>query len=205
MRAGSPNELAKLLYTELSRGTALSDAVAALPNVPQVLPAAIRAGERTSNLVNALDDYLRFDDLVSHLKSKIINSAIYPSIVAGLGFVISVFLLLVVLPSFSRMYLSIRGNVSPSAALMMSLSRFSAEYKFEITLTAFFASGRLGVCPLERRAPGLDSPTCFEKPHAGRPDSGLPSGHDVSSIGAAAARRVSHDPVSFHRCSSGHL
>jgi len=137
MQAGQPNALAKLLHEKLCEGLALSDAVHALPDVPLVLPAAIRAGERTSNLVQALDEYLRFDDLVTHLRSKVISACIYPAIVSGLGLAISVFLLLVVLPSFSRMYLSIRGPVSGVAALMMGLSQFSVDYRTEILLTFF--------------------------------------------------------------------
>jgi general secretion pathway protein F len=139
VRANYSNALAKLLFDRLSSGMALSDAVQSLPDVPPVLPAAIRAGERTSNLIQAIDEYLRFDDLVQRLKSKAISSSIYPGIVAGLGFSISVFLLVFVLPSFSRMYLNIRGSVSGAAALMMGLSRFASTYQPEILITVGIA------------------------------------------------------------------
>jgi general secretion pathway protein F len=120
---GRENKLASQLLERLQRGMALSSAMAELPGVPPVLIAAVRAGERTSNLVEALDDYLRFDSLVAQLKKKIISAAIYPGLVTLVGASISLFLLLVVMPNFATMYENLRSNTDGSIALTIQVSR----------------------------------------------------------------------------------
>src|SRR5688572_27847666 len=61
---GRASGLAAALLQRLQQGQALSVALAGMPQTPPVLVAAVRAGERTSNLAEALDVYLRFDNLV---------------------------------------------------------------------------------------------------------------------------------------------
>jgi general secretion pathway protein F len=108
--AGRQDCLAAELLQRLQRGTSLSNALEQLPAAPPVLVAAVRAGERTSDLAHALSDYLKFDTLVEQLRRKVISAAIYPALVTTLGVGISLFLLLVVMPNFARMYTNLRGG-----------------------------------------------------------------------------------------------
>lgn len=118
-RLASP---AALLMRHLEQGTPLSRAMALLPGAPGVLVAAVRAGERTSDLVQALQAYLHFDDLVERLRKRVISAAIYPAMVTALGLGISLFLLLVVMPSFSRMYAGLQGPGAGSGNLVVDAS-----------------------------------------------------------------------------------
>ena len=77
--AGQADSLAAQLLGELEQGTALSKALQRLPDAPAVLVAAVRAGERTSDLAQALTDYLQFDTLVEQLRRKVVSAAIYPA------------------------------------------------------------------------------------------------------------------------------
>jgi general secretion pathway protein F len=119
--------------------------------------AAVRAGERTSNLAEALDDYLRFDLLVLNLRKKIISAAIYPALVSTVGLVISVFLLLVVMPNFASMYETVRtggaagSGVSGGAAITVELTHFIGKNRsvvigvllaFAAMLTVWVSSGQ---------------------------------------------------------------
>jgi general secretion pathway protein F len=122
------------LRARLEQGQALSSALEGLDGTPPVLVAAVRAGERTSNLGEALDDYLRFDGLVVQLKRKVISASIYPALVTTLGIAISLFLLMIVMPNFSRMYDNLRGNARGSTALMINASQFLSTHRME----AFF-------------------------------------------------------------------
>ncbi|MBN9409206.1 MAG: type II secretion system F family protein [Burkholderiales bacterium] len=126
---GRHSGLASALRGRLEQGQALSVAMAGLPGAPPVLVAAIRSGERTSNLREALDDYLRFNVLVEQLRAKVISSAIYPAIVMTLGIAISLFLLIVVLPNFSRMYQNLRGVASGGTAAMIALSQWVSDHR----------------------------------------------------------------------------
>lgn len=119
--------IAAALLTRLEQGQALSTALGGFPSTPPVLVAAVRAGERTSNLAESLDDYLRFDSLVEQLRRKVISASIYPALVMGLGVGISLFLLMVVMPNFSRMYQSLRGTASGATAAMIGISEFVSQ------------------------------------------------------------------------------
>lgn len=125
-RAGS---LSAQLLAQLQLGRSLSEALAQLPGTPSVLIAAVRAGERTSNLVQALDDYLRFDGVVAHLRKKVISAAIYPALVSAVGLVISVFLLLVVMPNFASMYDNLRGSGASHASLTITLTHWLGQHR----------------------------------------------------------------------------
>lgn len=92
------------LVQRLQEGQALSTAMKSTGAFPAVLVAGVKASERTSTLVAALDDYLRYHELLDNLKKKVISAAIYPSIVLSLGVLIVLFLLTFVIPRFSQMF-----------------------------------------------------------------------------------------------------
>lgn len=117
------------LRKRMGEGQALSTALGALPDVPAVLVAAVKAGERTSNLVEALDDYLRFETMVQQLQRKVKSAAIYPALVTVLGVGIALFLLLVVMPNFARMYQSLRAQASGANRFVIELSLLLSQYR----------------------------------------------------------------------------
>ncbi len=127
--------LPQALLNQLQQGKALSTSLAGLPNSPPVLVAAVKAGERTSNLSEALNDYLRFDTLVEQLRRKVISASIYPALVSSLGFAISAFLLVVVMPNFARMYQNLRSGTSGATTIIITISSFVNKYQFEVVLS----------------------------------------------------------------------
>lgn len=110
------------LVEQLRQGLALSDAMRQVPSFPAVLIAGVKAGERTSSLVDALDDYLRYHQMLEQLRKKVVSAAIYPALVTGLGGAITVFLLMYVMPRFAGMYADLAGAVSPATRVMMAVS-----------------------------------------------------------------------------------
>ncbi len=137
---GASDDLSAGLLTGLQKGQSLSTAMAALPDAPVVLLAAVRAGERTSNLVEALDDYLKYDTLVAQLRGKLISAAIYPGMVTSLGGAISLFLLMVVMPNFAQMYDNLRGPVTGATTLVIGVSKFMSQHRAEALLVLFGAT-----------------------------------------------------------------
>ncbi|MFC7205936.1 type II secretion system F family protein [Comamonas endophytica] len=134
--AGQAGSLAAQLLAQLHQGMALSQALQQLPEAPAVLVAAVRAGERTSDLAQALSDYLQFDALVEQLRRKVVSAAIYPALVTALGMGISLFLLLVVMPNFARMYTHLRGgDASVSVSAMIGLAQWVSRHQ-AVTLIA---------------------------------------------------------------------
>lgn len=116
------------LVMHLRQGSALSAAMQAVGTFPPVLVAGVRASERTSSLVEALDDYLRYHEMLDRLRKQIVSAAIYPAVVVSLGVLITVFLLLFVMPRFSRMYSDLRGGLSPTTQALATVSRVLNEH-----------------------------------------------------------------------------
>lgn len=117
-----PNSLYSPLLGYLRIGKSLSAALAELPGVPPLLVASVRASERTSNLVSALDSYLRYSELVARLRSRVVSAALYPSIVIALGGVITVFLLSVVVPRFAALYAQMGPAAGGATRLLLNVS-----------------------------------------------------------------------------------
>ncbi len=110
------------LVTQLRQGQALSAAMQAVGGFPGVLVAGVKASERTSSLVEALDDYLRYHEMLERLRKQVVSAAIYPAVVVTLGGAITLFLLLFVIPRFSRMYADLHGAVSWTTRLLIGVS-----------------------------------------------------------------------------------
>ncbi len=142
---GRADNLSAELLVRLQQGQSLSGALAALPDTPVVLIAAVRAGERTSNLVEALDDYLRYDTLIAQLRRKLVSAAIYPSLVTALGIAISIFLLMVVMPNFARMYDNLRGPATGRTAVMIAISQFMSQNRAEVLIALLLFTAALVV------------------------------------------------------------
>ncbi len=111
------------LLHSLRRGHALSRAMQGSGRFPPVLVASVTASERTSKLVESLDDYLRYHDLLEKLRRQVVSAAIYPALVVALGVAISIFLLVFVIPRFSRIYTDMPGQMSGMTELVLWFSR----------------------------------------------------------------------------------
>lgn len=121
-------EVHAALVGYLRQGRALSAAMQAVGVFPGVLIAGVKASERTSALDQALEDYLRYDEMLARLRKQVVSAAIYPALVVGLGCIISLFLLLFVIPRFARMYSDLHGPVSLTTRMLVAASRLLAEH-----------------------------------------------------------------------------
>ena len=110
------------LSAALRQGQSLSAALAGTGVFPGMLLAAIKASERSGALVEALDDYLRYDDMIESLRRKLVSAAIYPALVLALGLVILLILLTFVVPRFALIASDLRGPASGVTGLVMAAS-----------------------------------------------------------------------------------
>ena len=127
-------EVHAVLVAQLRQGKTLSAAMQTTGRFPAVLVASVKAGERTSAIVAALDDYLRYHELLDGMRKKLVSAAIYPALVLGLGSAIVLFLLLYVIPRFSRMYADLHGPISLATRVLVALSGAMAEHGQAIVL-----------------------------------------------------------------------
>jgi general secretion pathway protein F len=146
---GNRIEQHEQLLAALRQGQSLSSSMQAQSAFPAVLIASVKAGERTSALVEALDDYLRYDDLIQGLRRKVVSAAIYPALVAGLGAAVALFLLIYVVPRFAKMYADYEGSVSAATRALLWLSELLSG---QAPLTAVIAGVALAAAVLAYRA-----------------------------------------------------
>lgn len=119
---GQRGQVHEDLLKYLRQGQALSKAMQTSSVFPEVLVASVMASERTSTLVSALDDYLVHDEMIQRMKRQAVSAAIYPGVVLTLGVAISLFLLLYVVPRFSRMYEDVQGAASLPTRILLAIS-----------------------------------------------------------------------------------
>jgi general secretion pathway protein F len=133
------------LAQALGQGLPLSAAMEKLQIFPPVLVAGVKASERTSGLLNALDDYVRYHELLEGLRRKVVSAAIYPSLVVGLGGAVTVFLLLFVIPRFSKMYGDVKSTMSWPTAMLVHVSRALNSHGVAVTAISCAAVAALAL------------------------------------------------------------
>jgi general secretion pathway protein F len=107
------------LIERLRAGARLSDALSANARFPALLVALVRASELTSDLPQALTRFLEHEHRVAELRHRITSVGIYPLLLIGVGTGVLLFLLLVVMPRFARVFEGMSGELTWSARAMV--------------------------------------------------------------------------------------
>ena len=117
------------LFNAVSEGKTLSQAFMLQANVfPSLFTATISAAETTGDLAEALLGYSQYLENVDLLKKRIVSASIYPAIVVSFGLAVLLFLIVYVIPKFSKIYETQINNVSTSTQLLLDLGKFSQQY-----------------------------------------------------------------------------
>jgi general secretion pathway protein F len=132
------------LLKSLREGQLLSRAMAGAGVFPEVLVASVMASERTSTLPAALEDYLLYDGMLRRLRQQLASAAIYPGVVVSMGGAICLFLLLFVVPRFSRMYADLRGPVSGATRVVLWVSE-TVQHRWPLLVAGVAGLAMLGL------------------------------------------------------------
>jgi type IV pilus assembly protein PilC len=110
---GNLVEVLRQVREDVKGGAALSDAFSRFPKAfPTLYIASIRAGERTGDLPQTIRRYIAFLKRVEGLRKKVIAALVYPSILVTVAVLAVGFLLIYVVPTFSKIYLD-SGSALP--------------------------------------------------------------------------------------------
>lgn len=132
----------RALMLRLQEGRSLSDAMSTSGGgLPSILIAAVRANETSGQVNQALRDYLKYDGMVRGLQRKIVSAALYPSLVVGFGFLVSLFLLGYVVPRFAGLYGDQLNSVSVPTLVLLRLAAFIRDYEVASLLIALLLLG----------------------------------------------------------------
>lgn len=115
----------------LHQGMPLSQAMLSCgENVfPPLLVATVAASERNGTLIQALNSYIRYDEQISSLKSKIYNASMYPLLLVGMAVTVSLFLLMYLVPRFGAIYEGVDMDLPLASKLMLELGVWLGEYR----------------------------------------------------------------------------
>lgn len=117
------------LLDAVNEGKTLSQAMMLQVNAfPSLFAATIGAAETTGDLPEALLRYSQYLENVDLLKKRIISASIYPAIVVSFGLLVLAFLIVFVIPKFSKIYETQINNISTSTQFLLKLGTFSQQY-----------------------------------------------------------------------------
>jgi general secretion pathway protein F len=137
--------LHRQLHERLVSGMRFSDALDQVSErFPPILVAAVRAGERTSRVADALEEFARYDEAVDSLRRRAINASVYPAMVVGFGFVVALFLIGYVVPRFARIYETTTVTASTATRVLLHLGAMIDAHRLLVGL-ALLALAALAV------------------------------------------------------------
>ncbi len=104
-------------------GASLSDASAEHPEVfPPLYVASLRVGEKSGDLPDALARYTHNLKRMITLQKKVSSALFYPAILLGLTTAVVIFLITVVVPTFSQMYQDFDAQLPYPTQLLLALT-----------------------------------------------------------------------------------
>jgi general secretion pathway protein F len=113
----------------LREGNALSSALAQFPRAfPPLYVATVRASEKTGDVGPALARYVAYQNQIEALRKRLVNASIYPLLLLGVGGLVCLFLLLYVVPRFSRVYEDRGVDLPFFSRLLLTWGQFAREH-----------------------------------------------------------------------------
>lgn len=88
-------------------------------NFPLLYVATVRASEKTGALPETLARYVAYQSQMDAVKRQVVSASIYPLLLAGVGTLVTLFLLVYVVPRFSHIYADIGGDLPLMSRLLM--------------------------------------------------------------------------------------
>jgi general secretion pathway protein F len=109
------------LLARLREGQSFSMALQSFPDAfSDLYVATVRASERTGDLAEALQRFVAYQTQLDSVKKHLVSASIYPTILIGVGGLVTLFLLGYVVPRFSHIYEDIGGNLPTLTRLLMA-------------------------------------------------------------------------------------
>jgi general secretion pathway protein F len=108
------------MIATLYEGHTFSHALQHSPaNFPPLYVATVRACEKTGGLPEALGRYVAYQTQMDAVRRQVVSASIYPILLAGVGVLVTLFLMVYVVPRFSAIYAEIGGELPLMSRLLM--------------------------------------------------------------------------------------
>ena len=124
--------------------------------------ATVRAAERTSDLAPALSRYVAYENQLDAVRKRLVNAAIYPLLLVGVGGLVSLFLMLYVVPRFSRIYEERAAELPLFSKILLAWGQLIEGHGVLVLVVLAGAGPRRRPDAAHRVGPGAD----FQRPVA---------------------------------------
>jgi len=143
--AGELSDILKEIRNDVASGESLSEAFGKFAHVfSNLYVASLQAGEKSANLPLALSRHIDYLKRVAEIKQKVITASVYPLILTGASIFALLFLLLYVVPSFTKTYFE-AGTQLPAItlALVSFANGIRSNIVFLLAMALAFVAGFL--------------------------------------------------------------
>lgn len=125
------------LLNRLYEGVTFSQALEEYPLAfPPLYIATIRASERTGDLPEALTRFISYQTQMDFVRKKLVGASIYPVLLLVVGFLVSIFLMVFVVPKFSAIYDDMGSDLPWLSLLLIKWGQFVHDRGFELAIMA---------------------------------------------------------------------
>lgn len=126
---------------DVAAGLPLSDAVAKHP-VSRLYVATLRAGERSGDLVSALERFLAYRKKVAEVRQQVVAASVYPIILAAVSAFTLLFLLFYVVPAFAGPFADAGADLPGLTRALLGFSEaLRSRYSFFLLALAALSAG----------------------------------------------------------------
>lgn len=143
LRTEIKRTLTKIIAT-LYEGHTLSFALEhSEANFPPLYIETVRASEKTGSLSEVMMRYIAYQTKIDSVKNQLVSAMIYPALVTMVGGLVMLFLMLYVVPRFSKIYVDIGTNIPFMSRLLMSWGLFLANHGWQVLADTMLLLGVL--------------------------------------------------------------
>lgn len=117
------------VYTEVQKGTQVSTAIRNHPKVfPSLMVNMVESGEMSGNLDNIMERLAIHYEKDAKINSRIKGAMIYPIALSVISVVVVIFLITVILPTFTGMFTSSGTELPLPTRILLGISDFIKDY-----------------------------------------------------------------------------
>jgi general secretion pathway protein F len=132
------------IIADLYEGRTLSSALQRFPaDFPPLYVATVRASERTGDLSEAMTRYIAYQTQIDLVRKKVQSASIYPLLLVGAGGLVTLFLMVYVVPRFSRIYVDIGTDLPWMSRLLLEWGRLLQSHGTLLLAAAALAAAGL--------------------------------------------------------------
>jgi general secretion pathway protein F len=150
--AGEKRRLIEALIRQLREGKAFSGALREYPAIfPPLYIALTAASEQTGGLDSALGRFIDYRGRMDAVRKRLTSALIYPALLLGVGGLVIVFLMVYVVPRFSRVYEDFGSELPLMSKLLLQWGGLIEAYGFHILVVLSVAGGALAAFVRRRK------------------------------------------------------